>query len=126
MLSIKQAIAREVTEKLRLRLSREDQRRLVRSDTTNAEAYQLYLRGRFHWNKRTVKELQKAIEYFRQAVTVDPEYALGYAGLADGYTQFSQFSDLPSREVMPKAKEAALKAISLDDLGWPKRTPRSA
>jgi serine/threonine-protein kinase len=116
MLSIKQAIAREVTEKLRLRLSGEDEQRLVRRDTTNAEAYQLYLRGRFHWNKRTVKELQKAIEFFRQAVTVDPDYALGYAGLADGYTQFSQFSDVPSREVMPKAKEAALKAISLDDL----------
>ena len=115
VLSVKQAIAREVMEKLRWRLSGEEQQRLVRRDTTNAEAYQLYLRGRFHWNKRTVKELQKAIEYFQQAVTVDPNYALGYAGLADAYTQFSNFSDVPPREVMPKAKEAALRALSLDD-----------
>ena len=115
VLAVKQAIAREVTEKLRLRLSGEEQQLLVRRDTTNAEAYQFYLRGRFHWNKRRVKDLQQAIEYFQQAVAVDPNYALGYAGLADAYTLFSGFSDIPSRELMPKAKEAALRALSLDD-----------
>jgi TolB-like protein/DNA-binding winged helix-turn-helix (wHTH) protein/Tfp pilus assembly protein PilF len=115
VLTVKQAIAREVTEKLRWKLSGEERRRLVKGDTANAEAYQLYLRGRFHWNKRTAKELRKATEYFRQAVTVDPNYALGHAGLADAYTQFSQFGDAPPREVMPKAKEAALRALSLDD-----------
>jgi len=115
VLAVKQAIAREVTEKLRLRLSGEEQQLLVRRDTTNAEAYQFYLRGRLHWNKRRVKDLQQAIEYFQQAVAVDPNYALGYAGLADAYTLFSGFSDIPSRELMPKAKEAALRALSLDD-----------
>jgi eukaryotic-like serine/threonine-protein kinase len=115
VLSVKQAIAREVTEHLKLEVSGEKQRQLARRDTSNAEAYQLYLRGRFHWNKRTGKDLEKSVEYFRQAVIVDPNYALGYAGLADGYTQFSQFSNVPSRELMPKAKEAAEKALSLDD-----------
>jgi len=115
VLSVKQAIAREVMEKLSWRLSGEQQQQLVRRDTTNGEAYQHYLRGRFHWNKRTVKELQKSIEYFQMAVTVDPNYALGYAGLADAYTQFSNFGGALPREVMPKAREAALKAMSLDD-----------
>lgn len=115
VLSVKQAIAREITEHLKLEVSGEKQRELVRRDTSNAEAYQLYLRGRFHWNKRRGKDLEKAIDYFKQAVIVDPNYALGYAGLADGYTQFSQFSNVPSRDVMPKAKEAAEKALSLDD-----------
>jgi TolB-like protein len=77
VLSIKQTIAREVTDKLRLRLSGEDQQRLTKRDTTNSEAYQFYLRGRFYWNKRTAEGLQKAIEQFQQAIDKDPSYALG-------------------------------------------------
>src|SRR3989442_15016851 len=72
VLSIKQAIAREVTEKLRLRLSGEEQQRLVKRDTTNGEAYQFYLRGRYYWNKRTADGLKKAVEQFQQAIDRDP------------------------------------------------------
>ena len=85
VLSVKQAIAREVTEKLRLRLSGEEQQQLVKRDTTNAEAYQFYLRGRYFWNKRTADGIKKAIEQFQQAIDRDPNYALGYVGLADCY-----------------------------------------
>ena len=115
LLAVKQAIAQEVTKKLRWRLSGEDERRLVRRDTTNAEAYQLYLRGRFYWNKRTAKDLWKAIEYFNQAVAIDSNYALAYSGLADSYGLLSGYGGATPREAMSKAQEAALKALSLDD-----------
>jgi eukaryotic-like serine/threonine-protein kinase len=115
LLAVKQAIAQEVTKKLRWRLSGEDERRLVRRDTTNAEAYQLYLRGRFYWNKRTFKDLWKAIEYFNQAVAIDSNYALAYSGLADSYGLLSSYGGATPREAMSKAREAALKALSLDD-----------
>ena len=114
VLSMKQAIAREVTDKLRLRLSGEDQQRLVRRDTTNSEAYQFYLRGRFYWNKRTAEGLQKAIEQFQQAIDKDPSYALAYSGLADAYTTLPGYSATPASEVAEKAKAAASRAIELD------------
>src|SRR6266480_4069000 len=85
VVAVKQTIAREVTEKLKLKLSGDDQRRLVKRDTTNAEAYQFYLRGRYLWNKRTPDGLKSAIEQFEQSIQRDPNFALGYAGLADSY-----------------------------------------
>jgi TolB-like protein/Flp pilus assembly protein TadD len=115
MLSVKQAIAREVTEKLRLSLSSEDQRQLVKSDTTNAEAYQFYLRGRYFWNKRTANGIRKAIEQFQQAIDRDPNYALGYVGLADCYLLLEQFAGVHSSEILPKARAAVDHALQLDD-----------
>jgi eukaryotic-like serine/threonine-protein kinase len=114
VLSIKQTIAREVTEKLRLKLSGEDQQRLVRRDTTNSEAYQFYLRGRYYWNKRTAEGIKKAIEQFQQAIEKDASYALAYAGLADAYTTLPGYSATPVSEVAEKAKAAASRAIELD------------
>jgi tetratricopeptide (TPR) repeat protein len=87
----------------------------VRAGTKNLEGYQLYLKGRFHWNKRTPDGLQKAIEYFQEAVEKDPAYALAYAGLADTYNLASFLNVFPPREVMPKAKAAAAKALQIDD-----------
>src|SRR5205807_5180624 len=78
VVSVKQTIAREVTDKLRLKLSGADQQRLTKRDTTNAEAYQFYLRGRFYWNKRTAEGLKKAIEQFQQAIDLNPANALAY------------------------------------------------
>src|SRR5712675_1381422 len=78
VLAVKQALVREVTEKLRLKLTGEQQQRLTQRDTTNPEAYQFYLRGRYYWNKRTAENLTKAIEHFQQAVDTDPNYALAY------------------------------------------------
>jgi TolB-like protein/Tfp pilus assembly protein PilF len=114
VLSIKQTIAREVTDKLRLKLSGEDQQRLVRRDTTNSEAYQFYLRGRFYWNKRTAEGMKKAIEQFQQAIEKDPSYALAYSGLADAYSVLPGYSATPASEVVEKAREAASRAIELD------------
>jgi TolB-like protein/lipoprotein NlpI len=114
IVTLQNEIARDVSDNLQTKLSGADEQKLAKRYTENSEAYQLYLRGRFHWNKRLPNEHRKAIEYFGQAVAVDPNYALGYAGIADAYTiLWNQGGG--SREMMPKAKEAALKAISLDD-----------
>jgi serine/threonine protein kinase/tetratricopeptide (TPR) repeat protein len=115
VVSVKQAIAREVTEKLRLRLSGEEQRRLVKRDTTNAEAYQFYLRGRYFWNKRTAQGIRKAIEQFQSAIDRDPTYALGYTGLADCYLVLEQYAGTPASETLPKARAAAERALQIDD-----------
>lgn len=114
VLSMKQTIAREVTDKLRLKLSGEEQQRLTKRDTTNSEAYQFYLRGRFYWNKRTAEGFKKAIDEFQQAIEKDPSYALAYAGLADAYTTSPGYSATSVSEVAPKASEAASRAIALD------------
>lgn len=113
VLSMKQTITREVTDKLRLKLSGEEQQRLTKRDTTNSEAYQFYLRGRFYWNKRTAEGLKKAIEQFQQAIQKDPSYALAYAGLADAYTTLPSYSATPVSEVVPNARAAAARAIEL-------------
>jgi len=115
VIAVKQTIAREVTEKLKLKLSGEDHRRLVKRDTTNAEAYQCYLRGRYFWNKRTPKDINQAIEQFQQAIERDPKFALGYAGLADSYLLVQQYIGLPSNEAMKKARAAADQGLRIDD-----------
>ncbi len=115
MLSVQREIAREITNNLRPTLSGVEQSRMDKQYTANPEAYQLYLKGRFYWNKRTAADLQKAIPFFQQAIEKDPNYALAYSGLADSYALLTAYSNEPPRELMPKAKEAALKALALDD-----------
>ena len=115
VLYIKQTIAQEVTEKLRLRLSGEEQRQLTKRDTTNAESFQSYLRGRYYWNKRSAEGIRKAIDQFQQALDRDPNYALGYVGLADSYTALEQYAGVASAETLPKARAALDRAIQLDD-----------
>lgn len=115
VLSIKQAIAREVTERLRLRLSGEQQQQLAKRDTTNTEAYQFYLHGRYHWNKRTAEGIRKAIEQFQQAIERDPNYALGHVGLADSLLLLTAYAGVPSSETLPKAETAVARALQLDD-----------
>jgi len=87
---------------------------MTRSATADSAAYQLYLQGRHHWNKRTLGELQQSIDFFAQAVQKDPRYALAYAGQADAYALIADFNILPAREVLPKVKQAAAKALELD------------
>ena len=115
VIAVKQAIAQEVTEKLKLKLSGEEQRRLVKRDTTNAEAYQSYLRGRYFWNKRTPDGIKQALAQFQQAIARDPNFALGYSGLADAYLLLEQYVGVPWSEVMPKARAAADRALQIDD-----------
>lgn len=116
ILEIQSEIAREISETLRPRLSNEEERLLARRYTDNIEAYHLYLRGRYYWNKRTSADLQRALEYFWQAVEVDAAYALAYAGIADCYNWLGYiFGRMPPDEARPKAKAAALKALEIDD-----------
>ena len=107
-------IAREMTTALRLRLTAEEQKRLVKSYTSNSEAYQDYLRGRFFWQKTTGLGLNKGVEYFQQAISKDPRYALAYDGLADSYISLAVYGFSPPQEAYPRAKEAALKSLEID------------
>jgi TolB-like protein/Tfp pilus assembly protein PilF len=115
MLSVQRQIAREITTNLRPTLSGVDQSRMDKQYTASSEAYELYLKGRFYWNKRTPSDLQKAISFFEQAIEKDADYAMAYSGVADSYALLTAYSSEPARQLMPKAKEAALKALALDD-----------
>ena len=111
-LAVQREITSEIIEKLKLRVSGEEQRS-VKHYTESNEAYQLYLKGRFYWNKRTAEALQKSIESFNQAIDQDPRFALAYVGLADSYVVPG--NRLSPREAMPKAKAAAMRALELDE-----------
>jgi Tfp pilus assembly protein PilF len=88
---------------------------LTKRYTDNVPAYQAYLKGRYYWNKRTAEGITKSIEYYKEAIKLDPNYALAYTGLADSYVQGVWHVPFNSEEVVPKAKAAALKALALDD-----------
>ena len=107
-------IVAEIVGKLQLKLSGESQQKLAKKYTDNPEAYQLYLQGRFHWNKRQIPEFEKAIVFFKQAIEKDPNYALAYSGLADTYAVFPIYGDFRPKDNMPQAKAAALKALEID------------
>ena len=111
---VQDEISNEISEKLRLQLTRAEKKRLTRRHTENAEAYRLYLKGRHHWNRWTEDGFYKAIEYFQEAVEKDPTYALAYTGLADSYVLLGWNSHLPPKEAFPKGKVAALTALRLD------------
>jgi serine/threonine protein kinase/Tfp pilus assembly protein PilF len=116
--AIQDEISGEISGKLRLKLTRADKRRLTKRQTDDAEAYQLYLKGRHHWNRWTEDGFYKAIEYFQQAIEKDPTYALAYSGLADSYVLLGWNSYLPPKEAFPKGKIAAMRALRVDrDLG---------
>lgn len=115
LVSIRQGLARDIIGGLRFKLGGENEKRLTKGDTANAEAYHFYLRGRYFWNRRTAANLMKAIEQFQQAINYDSNYAQAYAGLADSYLMIQLFADAPQSEVLPKAKEAALHALQIDD-----------
>jgi serine/threonine-protein kinase len=115
LVALQSEIALDVSQKLRARLSGADEQKLAKTYTANTEAYQLYLKGRYHLLKLTPPEIQTGISYFQQAVDIDSSYALAYVGLADGYRSFALVGEMPSTEFFPKAKAAAQKAIEIDD-----------
>jgi len=115
ILAVQSEISREISEQLRSRLTNEEQKRVAKHYTENTEAYQDYLKGRYYWNKRTGDDLKRAIDYFNQAVTKDPAYALAYAGLADCYIVIPNYSNVSTQEAYAKGKAAALKALEIDD-----------
>jgi eukaryotic-like serine/threonine-protein kinase len=115
LLAVKSEIAREVSQRLRSQLSGEDQQNLKKGSTESPEAYQLYLKGRFYWNKRTIDGLKQSADYYQQAIAKDPSFALAYSALADAYVLFSNYTVASPKDSMPQAKAAALKALELDD-----------
>ena len=126
VLSMQEEVTRAIVSEVRVKLTAQEQARLASMHPINPEAFQLWLKGRYYWYKLNPEGLQKAIEYFQQALEKDPTYAPAYAGLADSYNLLAFFNVFPPREVMPKAKAAAVKALELDDnlaeahvsLGW--------
>ncbi|MBI3666374.1 MAG: protein kinase [Acidobacteria bacterium] len=114
ILAVQQEISREISDRLRLKLSGEQKKQLARRSTTNPEAYQLYLKGRYYSEKLTVEGFKRAVELLDQAIEKDPGYALAYAGLADAYVNMVDVF-LPPKEVFPKIKEAARRALELDE-----------
>jgi eukaryotic-like serine/threonine-protein kinase len=115
LLTVQRDIAREITNNLRPKLSGEEQTRAAKNYTQNSEAYQLYLKGRFYWNKRSPADFHKAIGFFEQAIAKDPNYALAYSGLADSYALLPVYGESAPWEWLPKAKATAQKALALDD-----------
>jgi serine/threonine-protein kinase len=112
---VEEEIAVAISEALKLKLSVKEKRRLGKRYTESALAYQLYLKGRHHWNKRKEEDIKKGIEYFKLAIADDSRYALAYAGLADSYIVLMEYSDIPFDEVNGKARKAAHRAIEIDD-----------
>jgi serine/threonine protein kinase/tetratricopeptide (TPR) repeat protein len=115
LLSMQRNIARDISANLRLKLSGADRSRASKHYTESAAAYQLYLKGRFYWNERTGEALKKSIDYFNQAIEIDPGDALSYAGLADAFVLIPNYSAGSPQEYYPKAKAAARKALELDE-----------
>ncbi len=117
ILALQSDVAGAIAQQIRLKLTPEQHARLGRAAAVNPEAYENYLKGRFFWNKRSVEGHQKAIEFFERAIALDPNYAPADAGLADAYALLGSRpnSVLPRREAMTRAREAAQKALSLDE-----------
>ncbi len=112
--SVQDSISQKIVGALALQLSGEEQGRLTKRYTANAEAYQLYLRGRFFWRKSTPEGLLKSLEFYAQAIELDPAYALAYAGQADSYNLLGSYGTWPLKDSHPKARAAAEKALALD------------
>lgn len=117
ILAVQEEIAQEISIKLRLKLSGDEKKKLAKRPTKSTHAYQLFLRGRFHWNKKTQSDICRSIEYFNQAIDIDPTFAQPYVGLADAYATLGFFliSSFPPKEVMPKAHAAVTRALEIDD-----------
>ena len=116
VLALQDDLARQMRDALRLRLSTADEQHVARRYTQSATAYQLYLKGRYYWTKRTADDLHKSIGYFQQAIDLDPNYALAYSGIADCYVLlgYHNYGAEPPGEALPRARAAAERAVAID------------
>ncbi len=112
---IESEIAKAIADKLQAKLTGREKDAISSHPTESSEAYQLYLKGRYFWNKRTADGLKTSISYFNQAIEKDPVYGPAYAGLADAYAVLPNYSQTPGKEAYPKAEAAAMKALEIDD-----------
>ncbi|MFB0564435.1 MAG: protein kinase [Candidatus Aminicenantaceae bacterium] len=115
ILALQRELARAIAKEIKIAVTPEEQVRLAMTSPVNPEAYQLYLKGRYLWNKRTGEDLKKALVYFERAIEKDPNYALAYTGLADTYLVLPSYIAFPPTEAYSKGKKAALKALEIDD-----------
>jgi serine/threonine-protein kinase len=113
--AIQDEISLAIVERLKVKLLGDEKEKMLKRYTSNLEAYDLYLKGRYHWNRRTPESLKKAVANFEQVIQKDPEYALAYAGLADSYSMLQQVGVIPTKEAFPKAKTLAGKALEIDE-----------
>ncbi len=113
--AVQEEMATEISKSLRLRLSGDDLERLKERDTENPAAYQAYLKGRYHWSKRTAGAVQRATQHFQEAIDADPEFGAAHSGLADCYNVTGYYNLVAPREAYPRAKAAALRALELGD-----------
>jgi len=112
---IQELVASEIAQALQIRLSPAEKQNLKKRFTENTGAYQLYLQGRFFWNRRSEEGLKTAIRYFEQAIEKDPNYALAWAGIADSYSLLGEYGNIPRKELYPKAEAAVNKALEIDN-----------
>jgi TolB-like protein len=115
VLVLQSDVAQAVANEIKIKLTPQEQIQLRRRRPVDPEAYQLYLKGRYYWNRRTEEGFHRAIEYFSGAIEKDPNYALAYAGLADCYNLLGVFGYVPPRDAYPRGKAAATKALELDE-----------
>jgi TolB-like protein/DNA-binding winged helix-turn-helix (wHTH) protein/Flp pilus assembly protein TadD len=116
ILAVEDSISEKLTKALALKLTGEERKLLAKRYTENAQAHELFLKGKYFWNKRTEEALKKGIEYFQQAIEADPEYALAYSGLAESYIVLGSGGLLAPTEAVSKARAAVVKALEIDDL----------
>lgn len=115
LLQVQSEISRDIAEKLRLRLTAGEQQQLVKRESVNPQAYEMLLKGRFYWRKQGLENQRKAVEYYQQAISIDPTYALAYAELSAGYSVLYGSGIIDPKEFRPKAEAAAYKALELDE-----------
>ncbi len=115
LLTLQEQMSKQISASLRVTLTGDQRHRLEQKDTLNPEAYELFLRGRYAWNLRTVDGLRRALGYFERATTLDGDYAKAYAAIAESYVLLGWYGFVRPREAMPKAKVAALRALELND-----------
>ncbi len=113
--ALEDALSERVAQSISLKLTGEETRRLTKRSTERPDAYEAYVKGQYFWNKRTDKGMKKGLEYFRQAVALDPTFAEAYVGIADSYATLGLYAVLPPKEAFPAAKEATKRALEMDD-----------
>jgi TolB-like protein/Tfp pilus assembly protein PilF len=115
LFGLQEEVVREVSESLRIKLNKFEEHRITKRYTDMPEAYHLYLKGRYLWNKRNVPGLKRSVDYFRRAIKKDPQYALAYVGLADAYRMVAGYGLVSPQKIIPKAKAVALRALEIDN-----------
>jgi TolB-like protein/DNA-binding winged helix-turn-helix (wHTH) protein len=113
--ALEDALSERVAQSIRLKLTGDETRRFTKRATERPDAYEAYVKGRYFWNKRTDKGMKKGLEYFRQAITLDPTFTEAYVGVADSYATLGLYAVLPPKEAFPAAKDAVKRALEMDD-----------